>query len=352
MGGQVDALAKLAHHCITRQSDAKRLGQLLARRLQALWRGKVTQSVITQLQQRGGADLLDAFEGVGNRRRRIAHFAGFGQPGTRTGEIARPSSLFGTADQPALGCGQALPCAAVVFIQRQRFTEVADGTVAILTDTVRAQVLLASTVVGHHPLRQLHPRLQRTHFLILRRQGQQHQCLAAGLGQRLALLQRPHQQGIGQLLQSLAGTLQAQPGLAVIRVFFLHRQPQRNGGIRIFIEPAFSERLLGGAPQLGQAAALAVHPWRRPLLYVLGGIFTGDGHAALPGLRTGIGAGVGALGRARLFAGGPFRRRGRRRRAAGQGHGQGGAQHGRQRKTQAEPPSAQTRTDVRLFSPA
>ena len=57
--------------------------------------------------------------------------------------------------------------------------------------------------LGDHALGALNPGLQRTHLLVLRRQGQQHQRLAAGLGQRFTPLQRPHQQRIG-LLQPLA----------------------------------------------------------------------------------------------------------------------------------------------------
>ncbi len=86
--------------------------------------------------------------------------------------------------------------------------------------------------------------------------------------------------------QPLAGTLQALAGLAVIRILFLYRQPQWNGGIGILVQPALVEGLPGRAAQLRQASPLSVHPRRRPLLHILGGILAGDGHAALPGLWT------------------------------------------------------------------
>ncbi|KAG0773972.1 hypothetical protein G6F22_014437 [Rhizopus arrhizus] len=350
VGGQVDAFAQLAHHRITRQGDAQGLGQLFTRRLQSLWCRQVAQAVVAQSQQRGGTDLFDALERIGDGRRRIAHLACLGQPGARSGEIPCPRGVLGTTDQPALGGRQSLPRTPIALIQRQRLTEVADGAVTILANPVRAQVLFAGAVVRHHALRGLDPPLQCAHFLVLRRQAEQHQCLAAGLGQCLALLQRPYQQRIGLLLQALAGALQALPGLAVIRILLLYRQPQGNGSVGILVEPAFGKGLLGRAPQLRKAASLPVHPRRRPVLHVLGGILTGNGHAALPGRRCQVRRR--AFLWPRRFVSGALRRRRWRRCAAGQGNGQGGAQRGRQRKTQAGPPSARTRTDVRLFSPA
>ena len=182
-----------------------------------------------------------------------------------------------------LSAAARLPRPAVVFVQSQRFTEVADRTVTVLTDPPRPQVFLASTVIGHHALGELHPALQRAHLLILRRQGQQHQRLATRLGQRLALPQWPNQQGIGLLLQALASTLQAAAGQAVIRVFLPYRQPQRNRASASYRCPSLNA--FSAARRSWAAAALPVDAWRCPPLHVLGGILTGNGDAALPGPR-------------------------------------------------------------------
>jgi hypothetical protein len=156
MGRQFDALAQLGHHRVAGHRDAQRVFQLLPCRLEPLRAAQVAQAVVAQAHQRGGADRLDPFERIGNGRCRIAHLGRFGQPGAGGSEIGAAGSGFGTADQRAFSGGQALPGTRLVRLQRQRLTEVGNGAVAVFTDAVGAQVLLAGAVVGHHPLGQLH----------------------------------------------------------------------------------------------------------------------------------------------------------------------------------------------------
>lgn len=238
---------------------------------------------------------------------------------------SRARGLFGTADQPALGGGQALPGTPVVRVQLQRLTETGQRAIAVFADTAGAQVVLAGAVVGHHALGQFHPPLQRAHLVVAGGQRQQHQSHLPGLQQRLPLLQRPHQQRVGLLLKALARPLQPGAGLAVVGLLFLHRQPQRDGRGLGGIQVILVEGLLRGTPQLGQAAPLAFHARRRPALHVFGRVFTANGHLARTvghgrGLCRAIGIGLGHHCRCRLW-----RRRAARRSGSQQ---QGGTEHG------------------------
>ena len=66
MGGQIDALAQLGHHRIPKAMRS--LGQLSRAGFSPCGVASSRRPSSRSLQQRGGADLLDALKGIGNGR--------------------------------------------------------------------------------------------------------------------------------------------------------------------------------------------------------------------------------------------------------------------------------------------